>query len=188
MSPINNNDRKNYQTVLEEQAPLVCDDSVENKSLNTRPAMLLSIGFALFAVVATAGHLSRVSSRVSNLEAAIAAHQSQLQAVALRDTSLLGSAFAPGSLGLHERCDGHGDCASGQCKARGYAQCEAKLPSTRDSKCSQNDQCASGFCNYGKRHCDDRLPFGKYCDNDNYCASGFCDIYACGSSSRLSVN
>jgi len=147
MSPINNNDRKDYQTVLEEQAPLVCDDSVENKSLNTRPAMLLSIGFALFAVVATAGHLSRVSSKVSNLEAAIADHQSQLQAVALRDTSLLGSAFAPGSLGLHERCDGHGDCASGQCKPRGYAQCEEKLASGRSSACSQNDQCASGFCN-----------------------------------------
>ena len=129
MLPINNNDREDYQTVLKEQAPLVCDDSVENKSLNTRPAMLLSIGFALFAVVATAGHVSRVSSKVSNLEADIAAHQSQLQAVALRDTSLLGSAFAPGSLGLHERCDGHGDCASEQCKARGYAQCEEKLAS-----------------------------------------------------------
>ena len=115
MSPINNNDRKNYQTVLEEQAPLVCDDSVENKSLNTRPAMLLSIGFALFAFVATAGHVSR---RFSNLEAAIAAHQSQLQAVALLDTSLLGSALGAGSVGLHERCDGHNDCSSGHCKPR----------------------------------------------------------------------
>ena len=80
MSPMNNDNHKDYQTALEEQTPLVCNNAVENKSTSTRLVTLLSIGIAVFAFLAMAGqHVSHGNS-ILKLKAALADHQSQYQA------------------------------------------------------------------------------------------------------------
>ena len=129
MSPMNNDNRKDYQTVLEEQTPLVCNNAVENKSSITRLASLLSIGIVVFVFLAMAGqHVSHANSiselkishdnsisELKELKAALADHQYQLQALTVQSTPLLGAALQ-GSSADGDQCGDNNECGSGWCQ------------------------------------------------------------------------
>ena len=170
---MNNDNRKDYQTVLEEQTPLVCNDAVDNKSSSARLATLLSIGIAVFAFLAMAGqHVSHANSiselkfshgnsiselklshgksisDISELKAALADHQSQLQTLTVQSTPLLGAALQ-GSKATGDQCVYDYQCASGHCKEMPYAFCVVLSDGAKGASCNVNYQCANKKCHYG---------------------------------------
>lgn len=162
-----NNKYKDYQTVMEEQTPLVCDDAVENKSFITRPVTLLSIGFALFAFVALAGHVSHAGA-ISELKAALVTHQSALQAVSVQSTALLGA--SAGSVDNGSQCTADSECLSNRCKSKAYAFCADRIPN--GSRCSAHKECSSGNCAHNV--CYKKAETGNACGYDFACLSGKC--------------
>jgi len=157
MSPMNNNNCKDYQTVLEEQTPLVCNDAVENKSSSTRLVTLLSIGIAVFACLAMAGqHVSHGNS-ILKLEAALADHhsalydhQSQLEALTVESTPLLGTAlegYRTGAIG--DLCVDDNECESRTCIVKPYASCAVKKNNPLWGDCTKDRDCASDYCDRG---------------------------------------
>ena len=205
MLPMNNDNRKDYQTVLEEHTPLVCNDAVEKKSASTRLATLLSIGIAVFAFLAMANSISGLKAELkaelkagladhqsqlqaltvqstplselkAELKAALADHQSQLQALTVQSTPLLGAALQ-GSAAVGDACAADNECGSGDCQTKPYAFCVA---SARNlpllSACKFDQSCASGYCDYyGK--CKKINGTGGYCIEDKGCASNKCLQY-----------
>ena len=138
---MNNDNHKDYQTVLEEQTPLVCNNAVENKSSSTRLATLLCIGIAVFAFLAMAGqHVSHLNN-ISQLKAALADHQSRLQALTVQSTPLLGTALqgASDAGDMCATCDTF--CKSGLPKAA-----PVKILSKSGYRCEEDKNCASGHC------------------------------------------
>ena len=161
MSPMNNDNRKDYQTVLEEQTPLVCNDAVENKSSSTRLATLLG-GIAVFAFLAMSGQLVSHANSISELKAALADHRSQYEAqrqdLTVQIAPLLGAAL-------------QGSADVGDQYSNGL-------------RCTKDAQCASGYCTssnpYYKGYCSSKSEIGWTCIQDKACFSGSCSGYGTG--------
>ena len=180
---MNNDIRKDYQTVLEEQTPLICNNAVENKSSITRLASLLSIGIAVFVFLAMAGqHVSHTNSiselkvshgnSISELKAALANHQYELQALTVQSTTLLGTALQ-GSSAEGDQCFADNECESGACNTKPYAFCAAAL-NTRDfGWCAKDRDCASGYCD--RTHCGPLGGLGDNCHEPKGCLSNKCE-------------
>jgi len=173
MSSKNNNNLNDYQTVLEEQTPLVCNDAVEDKSSSTRLVTLLSIGIAVFAFLAMSGQYVSHAS-ISELKAALADHQSQLQALTVQSTSLLGSALQ-GSAAVGDACDADSECGSKLCKTKRNAFCVASPATPLYSPCEKGGECSSGYCSL-RNICAEKGKIGYGCNSDEGCESGYCRI------------
>jgi len=186
MLPMNNDNCKDYQAVLEEQTPLVCNDAVENKSSSTRLATLVNIRIAVFAFLAMAGqyvsHANSMSSHansisghtdiISELKAALADHQSQLQALTVQSTPLL-SAAIQGSAANGDQCVADNECGSGACLTKPYAFC-GKMPQIAQySPCDKDRSCTSGYCSQDKI-CLNKGRRTTPCKEDKACTSGKC--------------
>jgi len=184
---MNNDNHKDYQTVLEEQTPLVCKNAVENKSTSTRLATLLSIGIAVFAFLAMAGqHVSHFNN-ISQLKAALAdhqstidgqqstidGHQSQLQALTVQSTPLLGTALQ-GSSAAGDMCVADNECSSGFCINKPYAFCVDDPDFPDGHACQSDAACASKFCHNG--NCKHLGGPYDHCSEDIECRSGNCDM------------
>ena len=163
---MNNDNRKDYQTVLEEHTPLVCNDAVEKKSSSTRLATLLSIGIAVFAFLAMANSISELKSTLADL-------QSQLQALTGQSTPLFGSALQ-GSVDVGDACVADNECGSGACQTKRHAFC-VEMPSQIPlySACKYDQSCASGYCNPSNT-CSNIGKRGGWCLEDKGCASKSC--------------
>ena len=182
---MNNDIRKDYQTVLEEQTPLVCNNAVENKSSITRLASLLSIGIAVFVFLAMAGqyvsHANSISelkvshgNSISELKAALADHQYQLQALTVQSTALLGTALQ-GSSAEGDQCFADNECESGACNTKPYAFCAAKLNTANYGPCAKDGDCASGYCDHTYSHCTPVTGTGVNCHEPKGCLSNICE-------------
>jgi len=173
---MNNDNRKDYQTVLEEQTPLVCNDAVENKSSSTRLATLLG-GIAVFAFLAMSGQLVSHANSISELKAALADHRSQyeaqLQALNGQSTPLLGTALQ-GSSADGDQCFADNECESGACHTKPYAFCGAKIYTANGKWCAQDENCASGYCDHNINKCKQVKGPGGGCHEPKGCLSGIC--------------
>ena len=187
MSPMNNDIRKDYQTVLEEQTPLICNNAVENKSSITRLASLLSIGIAVFVFLAMTGqHVSHTNSiselkvshgnsisEISELKAALANQQYELQALTVQSITLLGTALQ-GSSSEGDQCFADNECESGACHTKPYAFCGAKIYTANGKWCAQDENCASGYCDHNINKCKQVKGPGGGCHEPKGCLSGIC--------------
>jgi len=146
----------------------------KKKSASTRLATLLSIGIAVFAFLAMANSISGLKAELkAELKAGLADHQSQLQALTVQSTPLLGAALQ-GSAAVGDACAADNECGSGDCRTKPYAFCVASVGNLPlYSACKSDQSCASGYCDKNGE-CKRIKSSGGSCREDKGCDSHKC--------------